>query len=52
MSNQTMQAIRVHQYGGPDQLKLEQISRPTPQTGAVLVRVYAAGVLPAEWKMR
>jgi NADPH:quinone reductase-like Zn-dependent oxidoreductase len=47
-----MQAIQVHQFGGPEQLKLEQVPRPQPQTGEVLVRVYAVGVLPAEWKMR
>lgn len=47
-----MQAVRVHQYGGPEQLKLEQIPRPEPQAGEVLIRVHAAGVLPAEWKLR
>ena len=52
MARQTMQAIRVHQYGGPDQLKLEQVPRPEPQAGEVLIRVHAAGVLPAEWKKR
>ncbi len=45
-----MQAIRVHQYGGPEQLKLEQVVRPTPQAGEVLIQIHAAGVLPAEWK--
>jgi NADPH:quinone reductase-like Zn-dependent oxidoreductase len=52
MSKQMMQAIRVHQYGGPEQLKLEQIPRPEPQEGEVLVRVHATGVLPIEWKIR
>ncbi len=52
MARQTMQAIRIHQYGGPEQLKLEQIPRPEPQAGEVLIRVHAAGVLPAEWKKR
>jgi NADPH:quinone reductase-like Zn-dependent oxidoreductase len=47
-----MRAIRVHQYGSADQLTLEQIARPAPRDGEVLVRVRAAGVLPAEWKMR
>src|SRR5262245_4046005 len=47
-----MQAIRVYQYGGPEQLKLEQIACPEPQAGEVLIRVHAAGVLPAEWKAR
>src|SRR6266702_3885085 len=52
MSKQMMQAIRVHQYGSPDQLKLEQIPCPEPQMGEVLVRVHATGVLPIEWKIR
>jgi NADPH:quinone reductase-like Zn-dependent oxidoreductase len=52
MAKQMIQAIRVHQYGGPEQLKLEQIPCPKPQAGEVLIRVHAAGVLPAEWKVR
>ena len=52
MVRRNIQAIRVHQYGGPEQLKLEQIPCPEPQAGEVLVRVHAAGVLPAEWKVR
>jgi NADPH:quinone reductase-like Zn-dependent oxidoreductase len=52
MSTQTIQAIRVHQYGGPEELKLEQISRPEPQAGEVLVRIHAAGVNPVDWKIR
>jgi NADPH:quinone reductase-like Zn-dependent oxidoreductase len=52
MTRPTMQAIRVHQYGGPEQLHLEQIPRPEPHAGEVLIRVHAAGVLPAEWKTR
>jgi NADPH:quinone reductase-like Zn-dependent oxidoreductase len=47
-----MQAIRVHQYGGPEQLKLELIPRPEPQEGEVLVRVHAASVNQADWIMR
>src|SRR2546426_5270626 len=52
MSKRMIEAIRVHQYGGPEQLKLEQIPCPEPQPGEVLVRVYATGVLPIEWKIR
>jgi NADPH:quinone reductase-like Zn-dependent oxidoreductase len=47
-----MQAIRVHQFGGPEQLRLEQVARPMPRAGEVLVQMQAVGVLPAEWKMR
>jgi len=52
MSADTMQAIRVHAYGGPEQLQLEQIPRPQPQAGELLVRVYAAGVLPMDCYVR
>jgi NADPH:quinone reductase-like Zn-dependent oxidoreductase len=52
MPKQFMEAIRVHQYGGPEQLTLEQVLCPVPRAGEVLVRVHATGVLPAEWKLR
>jgi NADPH:quinone reductase-like Zn-dependent oxidoreductase len=48
MTGQMMQAIRVHQFGGLEQLKLEQVPRPEPQAGELLIRVHAAGVLPAD----
>lgn len=52
MTIQTMQAVQIHSYGGPEQLKLEQAPRPAPQAGEVLVRVSAAGVNPIDWKIR
>lgn len=52
MPAQTMRAIQVHSYGGPDQLRLEEIAPPVPQAGEVLVRVHAAGVNPLDWKIR
>ncbi len=39
-----MKAIRVHQFGGPEVLKLEEIPTPKADAGQVLVRVRAAGV--------
>src|SRR4051812_20147361 len=48
----TMQAIRVYQHGGPEQLILKRVARPVPQAGEVLIRIHATGVLPAEWKIR
>ncbi|AZN43443.1 NADP-dependent oxidoreductase [Paenibacillus albus] len=47
-----IKAIRVHQYGGSEELKLEQIPCPQLSAGEVLVRVHAAAVLPIEWKVR
>lgn len=39
-----MKAIRVHQLGGPEVLKLEAIPDPQPGPGEAVVRVEAAGV--------
>ena len=47
-----MKAIRVHEFGGPEQLKLDEIPTPKPAAGQVLVRVHAAGVNPYDTYMR
>lgn len=39
-----MQAIRVHEFGGPDNLRLDEVPRPEPAAGQVRVRIEAAGV--------
>src|SRR5579883_1736698 len=52
LMKRSMQAIRVHRYGGPEQLKLEMVPCPQPQAGEVLVHIRTAAVLPVEWKMR
>jgi len=43
-----MRAIRVHEYGGPAVLKLEELPDPKPGPGEVVVRVRAAGVNPVD----
>src|SRR6516165_7610084 len=52
MSDHLMRAVHFYAYGGPEQLVLEQVRRPEPRAGEVLVRVYAAGVNPVDWKIR
>ena len=47
-----MKAIRVHQFGGPEVLKLEEVPDPQPGPGQVVVRVHAAGVNPVEAYIR
>ncbi len=39
-----MRAIRVHQYGGPEAMRLEELPTPKPGAGQALVRLEAAGV--------
>ncbi len=48
----TMKAVRYHAFGGPEVLRYEDAPRPVPKAGEVLVRVYAAGVNPVDWKLR
>ncbi len=47
-----MKAIVVHEFGGPEVLKLEEIPTPRPAAGQVLVRIHAAGVNPYDTYMR
>jgi NADPH2:quinone reductase len=47
-----MRAVRVHEFGDPDVLLLEELPQPEPVEGEVLVRVQAAGVNPAETYVR
>jgi NADPH2:quinone reductase len=47
-----VKAIRVHQHGGPEVLKLEEVVTPQPVAGQVLVRLRAVGVNPVETYIR
>ncbi|MBZ5501805.1 MAG: NADPH:quinone reductase [Acidobacteriia bacterium] len=47
-----MKAIRVHAFGGPEVLRLEEVPEPKPAAGQVVVRIGAAGVNPVDSYIR
>ncbi|MET9497655.1 NADP-dependent oxidoreductase [Streptomyces sp. NPDC006552] len=52
MSAPTMKAIRLHEFGGAEVLRQEEVEVPAPAPGEVLVRVRAAGLNPPDWYVR
>jgi NADPH2:quinone reductase len=47
-----MKAIRVHEFGGPEVMKLEDVPDLQPGPSQVVVRIHAAGVNPVEAYVR
>ena len=45
-------AVRYDEFGGIDVLRVEEVERPVPGDGQVLVRVKAAGINPSEAVIR
>ncbi|MEZ2128088.1 MULTISPECIES: NADP-dependent oxidoreductase [unclassified Sinorhizobium] len=48
----TMKAVRIHAYGGPEVLSIDDVNRPQPQDDEVLLRVIATSVNPVDYKIR
>lgn len=46
-----MQAIVCHRYGAPEALRLEEVEKPTPGDGEVLIRVRAASLNALDWHL-
>ncbi len=44
-----MKAVICHRYGDPDSLRLDEVERPTPGPGQVLIRVRAAALNALDW---
>jgi NADPH:quinone reductase-like Zn-dependent oxidoreductase len=47
-----MKAIRIHNYGGPEVLRYEDVAVPAPGAGDLLIKIRAASVNPLDWKTR
>ena len=47
-----MKAIRIQETGGPEVMHLEDIEKPTPKAGEVLIKVAAAGINYADLAQR
>ena len=47
-----MRAVVMHETGGPEVLRIEEVEQPEAADGAVLIRVRAAAVNAIEWKYR
>jgi NADPH:quinone reductase-like Zn-dependent oxidoreductase len=47
-----MKAVLIREYGDNEVVKIEDVYRPEPQAGEVLVKVYTAGVNPVDYKIR
>lgn len=52
MSEQTVKAVRFHQTGGPEVLKIEEVPLPAPGAGEVRLRIKAIGLNRAEVMFR
>lgn len=48
----SVQAARIHHYGGSEAIRIERITLPDPGPGQLVVRLCAAGVNPIDWKIR
>lgn len=47
-----MRAVTQDELGGPEVLKVTEVERPAPGLSQILVRLYASGVNPTDWKHR
>src|SRR3982751_3257669 len=45
-------SARIHEYGSPEVVQVEEAALADPGAGEVLIRIHAAGVNPIDWKIR
>ena len=46
-----MKAIVYRKYGSPDELKLEEVEKPTPMENEVLIKVHASSINSWDWDL-
>lgn len=47
-----MKAVLVREWGGYDAAVIEDIERPEPAAGEILIRIKATSINPVDWKVR
>lgn len=47
-----MKAIRIHEFGGPENLRVDEIEKPNPTADEVLIKTVAAGINFADTMLR
>jgi NADPH:quinone reductase-like Zn-dependent oxidoreductase len=47
-----MKAVRIHEFGGPETLKLEDLPKPEASATEVLIRILGASINPVDYKIR
>lgn len=47
-----MKAVRIHEFGGPEALRVEDLPKPQPAADEVLIQVLGASINPVDYKIR
>jgi NADPH:quinone reductase-like Zn-dependent oxidoreductase len=47
-----MKAVRIHAFGGPNVMQVEEVARPVPAADELLIKMYATSVNPADYVIR
>ncbi|MFF7056787.1 zinc-dependent alcohol dehydrogenase family protein [Achromobacter spanius] len=47
-----MKAVVLNSFGGPEAFELQELPKPVPQSGQVLVRVHATSINPLDYQVR
>ena len=46
-----MKAVSINEFGGTEVLQFVEIERPKPAADEILIKVFASGVNPVDWKV-